>query len=334
MGAMLNVAAYHFTQVQDPGALAAQLRRDAGEAALKGTVLVASEGINLFLAGADAAVRGFVGALRARAGFEGLQARYSHSAEAPFARLKVKVKPEIISFLSDTFGAYPFDVSGAIVTNEPLFFALETQSRPIYPAGAVDGSTSTLVHELAHQWFGDSLTVQAWRHIWLNEGFATYAEWLWLEDQGGVLTQDIFDGSLEAYPADDPFWASTIGDPGPDAMFSSGVYDRGALTLHALRMTVGDDTFFQILQTWTCEYAGETVTTDDFIAVAEAVSGRDLRAFFDAWLFTPARPQVAPPHPPPVATGSIASSGARRDLFRRTAASSGRARDEAHVTRR
>ena len=98
MGTMLNVAAYHFTSLSDPAGLAAGLRLAATDAALKGTILVAPEGINLFLAGEDAAVRGLVDALRAQPGFEGLQAKYSHSARVPFARLKVKLKDEIISF--------------------------------------------------------------------------------------------------------------------------------------------------------------------------------------------------------------------------------------------
>ena len=98
MAAMLNVAAYHFTPLADPGGLAAELRLAATDAALKGTLLVAPEGINLFLAGEDAAVRGLIDGLRAQPGFEGLQAKYSHSARIPFDRLKVKLKDEIISF--------------------------------------------------------------------------------------------------------------------------------------------------------------------------------------------------------------------------------------------
>ena len=97
-GAMLNLAAYLFVTIDDPHALAAQLEHSAGDAGLRGTILVAEEGINLFLAGPDAALRAFVDALRADPRLAALQPRYSHSASVPFARLKVKVKPEIISF--------------------------------------------------------------------------------------------------------------------------------------------------------------------------------------------------------------------------------------------
>ena len=96
---MLNVAAYHFTPIGDPGTLADRLREAAAEAALKGTILLAPEGINLFLAGADAAVHGFMDLLRQIPGLAGLHGKYSRSGgPAPFARLKVKVKREIISF--------------------------------------------------------------------------------------------------------------------------------------------------------------------------------------------------------------------------------------------
>src|SRR5205085_2607801 len=104
------------------------------------------------------------------------------------------------------------------------------------------------VHELAHQWFGDSVAVQEWNDIWLNEGFASYAEWLWSEKQGEGTTQEIFDFLYNnVYSASDPFWQVRIGDPGAASIFDNAVYDRGAMTLHQLRRTVGDAKFFSIL---------------------------------------------------------------------------------------
>ncbi|MEO8183376.1 MAG: M1 family aminopeptidase, partial [Deltaproteobacteria bacterium] len=201
-------------------------------------------------------------------------------------------QPEIVTFLEDQFGPYPFDIAGAILTSENTGFALENQTRPIYPAVAFSNpisGASILVHELAHQWFGDSLALEAWQHVWLNEGFATYAEWLWSEHEGLETAQQLFDSSLQLDAAD-PFWSLPIGDPGPDHLFDSAVYQRGAMTLHALRQTVGDDAFFEILQHWTCVEAGQTVTTDDFIAVAEAIANQDLSELFELWLFRPAKP--------------------------------------------
>jgi peptidase M1-like protein len=207
-------------------------------------------------------------------------------------------EPEILAFLADNFGPYPFDAAGALVVDFPLGFALELQTRPIYPGAFFNDGVSgadILVHELAHQWFGDSLTVQAWQHIWLNEGFATYAEWLWAEHEGLGTAEAAFDAAYEL-DAEDPLWSIAIGDPGPEAVFDYAVYLRGAMTLQQLRVTVGDEPFFDILQTWASAYAGDTVSSDDFIALAECLSGRDLGALFDAWLFTPSKPalEVAP----------------------------------------
>jgi aminopeptidase N len=213
-------------------------------------------------------------------------------AQASLAR-----QPEIIDFLSELFGPYPFSAAGGIVDDADLGFALENQTRPIYSkvffTDPVSGD-EVVVHELAHQWIGDHLALEEWQHIWLNEGFATYAEWLWSEREGRATAQQFFDDRA-TIPADDPFWSVTIGDPGPDALFDIAVYNRGAMTLHALRLEVGDDDFFEILRRWTRSQAGGNVTTDEFIRLAERVSGQDLDAFFRAWLFTPARPEGIEP---------------------------------------
>jgi len=208
------------------------------------------------------------------------------------ARGALARQPEIIDFLSELFGPYPFSAAGGIVDDAAIGFALENQTRPIYSLSFFGDPVSgedVVVHELAHQWVGDHLALEEWQHIWLNEGFATYTEWLWSEREGRGTAQEIFEG-YASLPADDPFWSVAIGDPGPDALFDIAVYNRGAMTLHALRLEVGDADFFEILRRWTRSQAGGNVTTDEFILLAERVSGRDLDAFFQAWLFTPARP--------------------------------------------
>src|SRR5262249_44662622 len=145
-------------------------------------------------------------------------------------------------------------------------------------------------HENAHQWFGDSVSVASWRNIWLNEGFATYAEWLWSEEQGEGTAQQLADYTYAVHPAGDPFWQIKPGDPGKDHVFSAPVYDGGALALHALRNAVGDDTFFRILREWTATRKYGNATVEQFIALAARVSGRPLDALFQTWLFTPGRP--------------------------------------------
>jgi hypothetical protein len=195
-------------------------------------------------------------------------------------------QPEILKFEAERFGPYPFDTSGGIVDVAEIGFALENQTRPIYSQsffGGPDGNDFVVVHELAHQWFGDSLALDRWQHIWLNEGFATYAEWLWGEREGFETAQEVFDSFMEI-PADDDFWQLAIGDPGPDQLFDFPVYGRGALTLHALRLQVGDRDFFRILKEWTRSKAGGTVTTREFIRLAERISHDDLDDLFAVWL--------------------------------------------------
>ena len=214
------------------------------------------------------------------------------NAEEALAR-----QPEIIDFLDDILGSYPFGEAGGIVDDDPgIGFALENQTRPIYAQSWFSqpgDNTSVIVHELAHQWVGDDLALEAWQHIWLNEGFASYMEWLWSEDGGGDTAQEIFE-SYASTPEDDPFWATVIGNPGPENIFDGAVYDRGAMTLHALRLEIGDEDFFRLLRRWTDQQSGGNVRTDEFITLAERVSGEQLDAFFTTWLFTPEKPTGLP----------------------------------------
>jgi aminopeptidase N len=150
-------------------------------------------------------------------------------------------------------------------------------------------STSTIAHELAHQWFGDSVSVQTWPNIWLNEGFATFAQYVWDEHKGVKSAHQSF---LDDYarPADSPFWTIKVADPQRDTMFASAVYRRGGMTLQALREKIGDDAFFRILRNWTAEHAHGNATTEQFIDLAQRISGQDLSAFFQTWLYTTTKP--------------------------------------------
>jgi aminopeptidase N len=218
---------------------------------------------------------------------------------------------EIVDMLSDAFGRYPWGTVGAIVPNQDdLLFALETQTRPVYSklfwldrdGNPVNGD-SVVVHELAHQWYGDDVGVERWKDIWLNEGFATYAEWLWSEHEGQATVEERFQAAYDAYPADDPFWSIVVADPGVDHLFDAPVYDRGAMTLQALREEVGDDAFWAIVRGWYASQRGGNGTTEEFIAFAEQVSGQQLDDLFQTWLFTPSRPAL------PSRVGAQALSG-------------------------
>jgi aminopeptidase N len=196
----------------------------------------------------------------------------------------LEVLPAALDFFSSLFGAYPFDVCGAVIHELPLNFSLEDQTLIIFGDTFIDDLV--VVHELSHQWFGNSVSLEDWKDIWLNEGFASYAEVLWLEHtQGaGAMREDLvrrYQSSASLPTAQ----AVLIGDPGPNNLFDQLVYDRGALTLHALRLEVGDGEFFRILRGYYGRYRDGNATTADFIAVAEETSGRDLAGFFQAWLY-------------------------------------------------
>ncbi|MYS20794.1 MULTISPECIES: M1 family metallopeptidase [unclassified Streptomyces] len=196
--------------------------------------------------------------------------------------------PAILDWESTLFGPYPFAAAGAIVDHAPdVGYALETQTRPLYDRAPDVG---TVVHETAHQWFGDSVSLTSWQDIWLNEGFATYAEWLWTEQHGGPTAQAQFD-SYYARPATSSLWAFPTADPGQGAnIFASPVYDRGAMTLQKLRTAVGDAHFFTILKAWARGHRYGNGTTAQFVALSEKVSGKDLGALFHTWLWTAGKP--------------------------------------------
>lgn len=193
---------------------------------------------------------------------------------------------DMIDFFADRFGPYPFVSYGAIVDDDTVGYALETQTRSFLGRSASEG---TAAHELAHQWMGDHVSVARWADIWLNEGWATYGEWLWSEHRGTSTAQADFDDVMRR-PATDATWTSVLAEPGPFGLFTTPVYDRGAALLHALRGEVGDEAFFELASEWVARFGGGTATTADFIALSEEVSGQDLADFFQVWAYTPTKP--------------------------------------------
>ncbi|WP_127818523.1 M1 family metallopeptidase [Microbacterium sp. CPCC 204701] len=193
---------------------------------------------------------------------------------------------EMMAYFEDTFGEYPFVAYGQVVDND-RGTALETQTRSIFGNGTT--TELTVAHELAHQWFGDWVSPGRWSDLWLNEGWALYAEWMWDEHHNGVPVQATVDRVLLT-GADAPEWQGLTAAPERDDLFSWAVYQRGALSLHALRSLIGDDAFLALAREWLSRYGGSTATTEDFVALAEEISGRDLSVQFQEWVYEPGRP--------------------------------------------
>jgi aminopeptidase N len=205
----------------------------------------------------------------------------------------MKKTPRITHWLEGQLGRYPFSTTGGLVTGLPVGFALENQTRPTFPAVS-PGATSLLVHELAHQWFGDSVSVKHWSDIWLNEGFATFMEVRYAETHGGSSGSTWLHQVYRARRPADAFWELKVSDPGAERIFDGAVYDRGGMTLQALRARVGEVDFWHILRSWVSGRRHGNGSDADFRAHAEAVSGESLDSFFAAWLDTSARPAATP----------------------------------------
>jgi aminopeptidase N len=207
---------------------------------------------------------------------------------------RLAAEAEIIRFFSDLYGPYPFSSGGGVVDNGGVGYALESQTKSMYDVqGSSTGApgASTVVHEVSHQWWGNSVSLTVWPDIWLNEGFARFSEWIYTEKHGGISAQQAFQAAFDSRPATSSFWRNPPAAlPGPEVMFSSPPYERGGMTLQALRAKVGDGVFFDILRRWYRDNRDGNVTTADFVELAERKSGQQLDDFFRIWLFEPVKP--------------------------------------------
>ena len=204
------------------------------------------------------------------------------------SRAAIDSLPEIIRWESHIYGPYPFAAAGSVVDVANLQYALETQSRPIY---AFAPNRTTVVHETAHQWFGDSVSLERWPNIWLNEGFATWTEWYYAEQHGGRSAQQVFANLYRRPASQTKFWDPPSGHPGQAKnLFVVSTYVRGAMTLQALRDKIGTRPLLRILRTWATEHRHANGDIEEFIALADRVSGRNLGSFFHRWLFERGKP--------------------------------------------
>ncbi|MFK8025936.1 MAG: M1 family metallopeptidase, partial [Ilumatobacter sp.] len=198
-------------------------------------------------------------------------------------------QPEMLDAFEELFGPYPFDVYGSAVVEGSFGGALETQTLSIYGAAIVSfgDPEDVIAHELAHHWFGNHVSLARWEDIWRNEGFATYSEALWQEASNPDFSYQDWIRELVRFG---PALERHVHDPGPTELFGIQVYLRGGLTLHALRLEVGDEVFFEILRSWNDRFGGANATTDDFVALAEELAGVDLTELFDDWIYSRALP--------------------------------------------
>ncbi|MCU1399818.1 MAG: peptidase family protein, partial [Acidimicrobiales bacterium] len=201
-----------------------------------------------------------------------------------------------LDYFAGFFGPYPFRSYGVAMTDGYIGGAMEEQTRSLFSSddfsgGALDHETQLLLsHELTHQWFGDGVSPADWQDIWLNESFATYGEWMWLDHVGYGTLSAFADQALQQRQGD----TMSTGRPNVPGLFGFDVYEGGAVVLQALRDEVGDDAFFSILRSWVQNNLGQSRTSADFIALSSKVAGKDLTSFFDDWLYATDLPDTFP----------------------------------------
>ncbi|MFD4828751.1 M1 family metallopeptidase [Streptomyces uncialis] len=202
-------------------------------------------------------------------------------------------QPRMMELFGELFGPYPFGEYTVVVADEELDVPVEAQGMSLFGTNHVDGARGSerlIAHELAHQWFGNSVGIADWRHIWLNEGLAKYAEWIWSERSGGRTADELASVAhrmLAGLPLD-----LRLADPGRRHMFDDRVYERGGLAVHALRRALGDDAFFRMLRGWTAQHRGGSVTTATFEAHAARYADGPLDEVFADWVHGAALPPL------------------------------------------
>jgi aminopeptidase N len=212
------------------------------------------------------------------------------------------LQTDMMDCFSRHFGPYPFDRYTAVVTDDELEIPLEAASLSIFGANHLDGSWASerlVAHELAHQWFGNAVTLRQWKDIWLHEGFACYSEWLWSAESAHASL------ATQARRAWRGLFFKTrnlvVADPGPELMFDDRIYKRGALAVYALRCAVGPEVFSETIRSWVAENRHGTVDTAMFLAHADrrAKAAGHPRKFatevLSPWLFHPELPAFPEP---------------------------------------
>jgi aminopeptidase N len=214
--------------------------------------------------------------------------------EAHDSKPALALMPRILRLFKRLYGPYPFRQVGAVVDRAPdVGYSLETQTRPVFDRAPDD---VVLAHELSHQWFGDSVSLERWPDMWLNEGFATWSEWRWAQANGGISTAHQYAKFARMPDRQADIWAPPPAAIGaPKKLFADSVYIRGGMALEALRQRIGNVAFYATLRAWVAAHRHANAGIDQFIALAEMQSGQQLDDFFGAWLYQPGKPAVIRP---------------------------------------
>jgi aminopeptidase N len=214
-------------------------------------------------------------------GPRGMPLRLYHPLDATEAELAEFARTaEMMEFFEELFGPYPFECYGGVLAYEQIGGALETQTLPVYGRGC---NEAVLAHEMAHQWFGNAVSPATWSEMWLNEGFASYAEFLWFEYvRGPEAAEARVQGMYRMLRARR---VGPAADPGVERLFGANTYVRGGWVLHQLRRAVGDEVFFEILRTWGELHHDGVGTTEGFLELCDRVSGRELGEFLGELLY-------------------------------------------------
>jgi len=208
-------------------------------------------------------------------------------------RKEYDVIPEVMAFFNSLYGPYPSTVYGVLIMDQNAAhcaidpFGDETQSLTIVCPDPSSTSIGTIVHEMAHEWFGDSVSLENWSDMWLKEGMATYAGCLWKTRDGDMPALDAcVKNRAQGYPNRWP-----VDAPSRNKLFCTEAYAGGALVYHSLHKEVGSEMFYKIILTYLERYRGSYAGTDEFIALVNEVTGQEMEETIRAWLQDPVIPE-------------------------------------------
>jgi aminopeptidase N len=222
---------------------------------------------------------------------------YAYPEDSETAALKFRWTSHILSYFENLIGPYPYEKLAQVESSIQVG-GMENASAIFYSESyfmRTPVSEEPVAHEIAHQWFGNSVTEADWDHLWLSEGFATYFEALFYEQMKGheALRETMarYAAKISGYKPAHSVPIVDSGQTDPRKKLNPLNYEKGAWVLHMLRGILGDKTFFEGIRQYYSLYAGKNTSSEDFQEVMESASGSDLSVFFRQWLFQPGWPE-------------------------------------------